>query len=114
MVSTMACGTRSSGRIHDADVSVNYRTFTKIFSQPMCSACIAYSLDYSSIQADLHYIMNEECESEHADLRIEYAEDKPVEYVAPTIVVVVVVVVPSVTSSAKQACTRSKSAEQTP
>ena len=111
MVSTMACGTRSSGRMHDADVSVNYGTFIKIFSQPMCSACKAYRLDYSSIHADLHYIMHEECESEHADLRIENAEDNPVAYVAPTIVVVVVVVVPS---SAKQACTRSKSAEQTP
>ena len=55
----MACGTRSSGRIHDADVSVNYRTFTKIFSQPMCSACKAYNLDYSSIHADLHYIIHE-------------------------------------------------------
>ena len=57
--------------------------------------------------------MHEESESQHADLRIENAEDKPVAYVAPTIVVVVVVVV-VVPSSAKQACTRSKSAEQTP
>ena len=102
---------RNSIEWEDADVSVNYGTFTKIFSQPMCSACKAYNLDYSSIHADLHYIMHEECESKHADLRIESAEDKPVAYVAPTIVVVVVVVMPP---SAKQACTRSKSAEQTP
>jgi len=52
-------GMRNSIEWKDADVSVNYGTFTKIFSQPMCSACKAYNLDYSSIHADLHYIMHE-------------------------------------------------------
>jgi hypothetical protein len=37
----------------DGDVKVDYGTFTKIFSQPMCSACKADNLDYSSISADL-------------------------------------------------------------
>ena len=43
----------------DDTVKVDYGTFTKIFSQPMCDACKTYSLDYSSISADLHYIMHE-------------------------------------------------------
>jgi hypothetical protein len=36
-------------------VKVGARTF----SQPMCDACKSYSLDYSSIFADLHYIIHE-------------------------------------------------------
>jgi hypothetical protein len=43
----------------DAAVKVNYGSFIKIFSQPMCDACKSYSLDYSSIFADLHYIIHE-------------------------------------------------------
>jgi hypothetical protein len=41
------------------DVSVNCGAFTKTFNQPMCSACKTYNLDYTSISADLHYIVHE-------------------------------------------------------
>jgi serine/threonine protein kinase len=34
-------------------------TFVKTFCQPMCQRCQGYSLDYSSIVADLNYIMRE-------------------------------------------------------
>jgi serine/threonine protein kinase len=43
----------------DDAVKVCYGTFTKTFSQPMCDACKAYNLDYSSISADLRYIIHE-------------------------------------------------------
>ncbi len=52
-------GMQNSIQWKDGDVKVDYGTFTKIFIQPMCSACKAYNLDYSSISADLRYIIHE-------------------------------------------------------
>jgi hypothetical protein len=43
----------------ESSVQVKCGTFYKVFSQPMCERCQKYCLDYSSIFADLHYIMHE-------------------------------------------------------
>jgi hypothetical protein len=47
-----------------ASVQVKLGDKTRLFKQPLCARCVKYRLDYSAIQADLHYILHEAASEE--------------------------------------------------